>query len=1209
MISSKNNVFVRFVQLSAAMFGLLLFCLPLFSQENFGRILGTLTDQSGAVMSGVTVLVIDTERGVTRTLTTDTAGLYDAPTLTPGIYSVRVAAPGFKTLERTGIELGVGKEVRIDLTAQPGEQQQTIVVTETVPLLETTNATLGGSMSNKDINDLPLNGRNYQNLVSLRPGVVIQPGGGPWTQSTNNIRPDEVAWNVEGVLNANFYDSRPVANMPSPFSDAATILPVDAIQEFNTEENPKAEWGWKPGAVVNVGIKSGTNALHGSAYAFGRSDALDARNYFNPGLIGGSCLSNTAIPAVCNKLPAQLKQFGGVVGGPIKKDKLFFFGGYEGLRSLIGNSFATQIPQTGPAGSDGTCQNGGTGSCNNSMVDAISELRLKGVPISPVSLALTGCTAGASPACTGGQYQNASLNATSYLSSFPNSNTSDNWIAKIDYHLNAKNTITGFFFLGNYTGLGEDHAFVNAAFEDTSPIRTYSNVESWIWVPSSTTVNIFRFGYNRVDFGFLNNDANKLSDGTGYPINTGVTKPGGLPNIYIAPFGSYGGGSYLGTNPNRPQGAGPNPVYDFTDSVSYLRGKHAFKFGGEFSNIEADSYAYVSGRGRIAFAGGNQFNGTSTGLEDFFAGLPSKAQVLTGNPFVRTKWKNYAAYVQDDWRLSSRLTINLGLRYSYVSPIKEVHNLLGSFDPNSAFGMVQQGSKGLDTLWKPDRTDFSPRFGFAWDVTGKGTTVVRGGASIIYSSFILFTFLGNFDFQNSNSTSLAAVPTGAIIETNQLGLAGNTGTAGGTIQLGTTGFVPSQLNWDPKVSANPGLNGGKVFPSPVARCGDGVGLDASPCSIMGVDPNLRDPYITNWNLGIQHAFASDLSLEVGYVGNHGSRLLGFRDINQPNIATGLTPYGAKFPWLGFINYGSNFSRSNYNSLQTTLTKRLSHGLSFIAGYTYGHGLDNGSLNRFGLIPQNSMNTAAEYASSDFDIRHRFTLTATYNIPGVNGFGQILKGWELNTIVSLQTPQPWTISDSTFNFSGSGEGADRWDFFGNPSDFKSGPISIPYCSGFGGGTVSCTQQSQFGTYTFPAATAAAMGAECTAVAPSLTSLDTAGCYVVRKSVMVPPTPGTFGTMGRNMFRDTGLKNVDFSIFKNFTVKERLRFQFRFEMFNIFNHPAFANPYGASNGWLNGIDPSNPGAFGSAGGTPDISAGNNLIGSGSARVMQLGLKILF
>jgi Carboxypeptidase regulatory-like domain len=219
---------------------------------------------------------------------TDAAGLYDAPNLTPGNYTVRVEAPGFRTLERRDVVLGVGTEVRVDLTPQPGEQQQTITVTEAAPLLEATNATLGGSVSNKDINDLPLNGRNYQNLVALRPGVMIQPGGGPWTQSTNNIRPDEVAWNVEGVLNANFFDARPVAS-----------------QEFRTEENPKAEWGWKPGAVVNVGIKSGTNSVHGSAYAFGRSDAMAARNYFNPGLIGGSCLSNTNLPAVCDKLPAS----------------------------------------------------------------------------------------------------------------------------------------------------------------------------------------------------------------------------------------------------------------------------------------------------------------------------------------------------------------------------------------------------------------------------------------------------------------------------------------------------------------------------------------------------------------------------------------------------------------------------------------------------------------------------------------------------------------------------------------------------------------------------------------------------------------------------------------------------------------------------------------------------------------------------------------
>ena len=260
----------------------LLFSLSLFSQGNFGRILGAVTDQTGGVISGATVTVIDKDRGVARTLTTDQAGEYNAPTLIPGTYIVRVEAKGFKLLERQNVELGVGKDVRVDLTLQPGEQNQTITVTEAIPLVETTNATLGGTLSNSQINDLPLNGRNYQNLMALRPGVMIQPGGSPWTQSTNNIRPDENGWMMDGVINVNFFDARPIGNAPSAFTDAATVVPIDAIQEFNLEENPKAEYGWKPGAVVNVGIRSGTNTLHGTAYAFGRDQALDARNLFNP---------------------------------------------------------------------------------------------------------------------------------------------------------------------------------------------------------------------------------------------------------------------------------------------------------------------------------------------------------------------------------------------------------------------------------------------------------------------------------------------------------------------------------------------------------------------------------------------------------------------------------------------------------------------------------------------------------------------------------------------------------------------------------------------------------------------------------------------------------------------------------------------------------------------------------------------------------------
>src|SRR5216684_3622242 len=288
--------FRKAIQLLGGVMGMLLLCLPLFSQGSSGRILGTVTDQSGGVVAGATVTVTDTERGVSKVLTTNDPGEYNAPTLVPSTYKVRAEAKGFKTVERQNIVLEVGKEIRVDLTLQPGDQVQTITITESIPLVETTNATLGGTLNNADIQDMPLNGRNYQNLLALRPGVMVQPGGGPWTQSTNNIRPDESVWLLDGVINANMYDTRPIANMPSPFTDGATILPIDAIQEFNMEENPKAEYGWKPGAVVNVGVKSGTNTLHGAAYGFYRSQAWNARNYFNPGLtnVNGTptCVSN-----------------------------------------------------------------------------------------------------------------------------------------------------------------------------------------------------------------------------------------------------------------------------------------------------------------------------------------------------------------------------------------------------------------------------------------------------------------------------------------------------------------------------------------------------------------------------------------------------------------------------------------------------------------------------------------------------------------------------------------------------------------------------------------------------------------------------------------------------------------------------------------------------------------------------------------------------
>jgi hypothetical protein len=1191
-----------------ATLAVLVLCVPAFSQGNTGRILGSVYDQSGGTVAGATVTVIDTERGINRTLTTDDAGEYNAPNLTPGNYTVRAEAKGFKKLDRQNVVVEVGKELRVDLTVQPGGQEQTVTVTEAVPLVDTTTATLGGTLENSEIVDLPLNGRDYQSLLGLRPGVMLQVGGGPWTQSTNGVRPDQSVWLIDGVINSNFFDARPLAGMPSPITDGATILPIDSIQEFNLMENPKAEYGWKPGAVVNVGIKSGTNSLHGSAYGFYRSSNWDARNYFNVVSQNGTC--SVGALAACDKPPAQLKQYGGSVGGPIIKDKLFFFANYEGLNDLIGNAFGTTggngVPETGPSNGD----------ANQNMAAAINfDAGCAGVnpcnaaAVSALSLKLAGCTLGATGSgttCTGGYFASNPTNSIGFLSTIPNVNNSNNGVAKIDYHVNDKNTVNGDFIIGRYVGDGEDRGFINKIFNNGYTINTWTASGNWDYTPNSSIVNEVRFGYNRMTFLTTSDDAGL---GVSSIVNTGSTLPG-LPTISVGNLAPTANGTafgLFGTWHNRPQAISPNPYWDVIDDLSYLVGKHALKFGGEFAHIEADSNIPDYGRGRINFSS----------LQDFFTGTIHGGQFFVGNANRRMLWTNTAPFVQDDWRIAPKFTLNLGLRYEYKSPIREANNLWADFDPSSPTGLVQQGSPGHSRMWNPDRGDFSPRVGFAWDLNGKGTTVVRGGFSIIYESFTAVEWMNQNQFQNNSSVSLAANPTGAYIDdgvcsgVNEATLT-SCPTLGGNIVVKAAKFTASQLN--------PWGGAATIFPSGAAI---GCGGPSGKCTLMAVDPNLKTPYVENFSLGVTHAFSNDLSLEVGYVGNHGARLTGFADINQQTptaSGNGARPYAGKFPYFSFINEMTNSVRSNYNSMQATLTKRMSHGVSFVAGYTFAHGLDSGSLNRFALLPQNAQNPGAEYGNSDFDVRHRLTLTGTYNIPGVKGFGQILEGWQINAIATIQSSQPWDVNDYNNNFSGSGDSADRWDFFGNPSDFKGTQESIPYCSSadpvtgaarpFTTANAHCSQTAGVTNITTIPSSSATLIANCISKAPNAGTLEAGGCFANGNSVMAPPIPGTFGTMGRNIFRDSGFKDLDFSVFKNFTWKERYTAQFRAEIFNILNHPVIENPYGASNGSSGGNnDPSSPTTFGGAIGTPDVVAGNPLVGSGDGRAIQVGLKLTF
>jgi len=955
--------------------------------------------------------------------------------------------------------------------------------------------------------------------------------------------------------------------------------------------------------------------LHGTVYGFYRSDNWDARNYFNPAPgPGGVCSQAPTSPAatqaiVCNKTPAELRQYGAVVGGPVIKDKLFFMGGFEALNSLIGNAIGGGgVPQLVPQTA---------ASPSTSIPDAITAAQQAGATslctssatlpcLSTASLAYAGCTG--TPA-TIGSYTcggagnlffpnvNTSGGTQTFISTFPNTNKTYNGVGKLDYHANDKNTLSGEAIIGNYFGTGEDHPFVSAQFLNGFVIKTYTASGSWDYTPNSSIVNEVRFGYNRFDFITTSADASiKIPS-----LNVGLTAPG-LPDLNIAGF------SQVGTWHNRPQSIAPNPYYDAQDSISVLKGKHTIKVGFEWAHLEADSNVPDYGRGRVNFGLNSSgqcpgFAAAVTSLECFVLGDPISGEGLVGNSNRVMTWSNTAGYLQDDWRISPRVTLNLGLRYEFKTPIKDSLNLLANFDPAAPTGMVQQGTPGNPTVYKADPKDFSPRFGFAWDVNGKGTTVVRGGFSIMYSSYTAVMFLDQNQLQNGSSVSLAANPTGADIITGGAGVVKFAGSPTGIAVKAINGPLTA-ANWE-----------GTVFQPPAGnpiQCGDGLGVDPGPCPLLAVDPNLPTPRVMNFSLGVTHSFGTNMSLEVGYVGNHGSNLIGMSDVNACAAnATGacVRPFNGTLPWLSTVDMLSSDVRSNYDSLQATFTKRMSHGLSFTAGYTYGHGLDSGSLNRFGLLSQNPNDPGAEYGNSDFDVRHRLTLTATYNLPGINGFGQAFKGWQVNGILTLQSAQPWTVDDYEGNWSGVGDSSDRWDFYGNPSDFKGTRNSITYCSS--ATTCSYTDGQSLQSIAFSSSQSATISAPCiTAAAAHPQAQLGGGCYVVGNSVMLAPAFGTFGNMSRNMFRDSGFKNMDFSVFKNFTFKERYSAQLRLEMFNVFNHPIFANPYGASAGTSGAQnDPGSTGLFGGTPGTPDVNAGNPLVGSGAARDLQIGLKIAF
>jgi hypothetical protein len=1144
-----------------------------------GRIQGAITDATGGVVSGATVSITDRERGTTRTLTTDEAGAYNAPELLPGTYNVKAQYSGFKETERQNIVVEVAKEYRVDLVLEPGGSSEKVTVSGDLPVVETTSGVLGGTISNQLILDLPVQGRNFQKLLELRPGTYLAPGSGKWSLSSNGMRREHNVYILNGMDTIEGFSSQSVVNATPIFGDATSIVPIDAIQEFNTQQVPKAEYGWKPGAVVNVGLRSGSNALHGTAYAFGRSDAFDARNPF----------IQTGSP----KQETNIQDFGGTVGGPIRKDKLFFLAGYEGQRNIIGApSGSLTLPTRAPLGN--TAQ---------SVLDACNALPAA-TPPKDLSLKMAGLVFNGPGNCAKdpsntGVFQDR--NTVSYSVAPVGTADLHNGLTKIDYLATSKHTISGEYFIGDYAGLGPQN---NAAAQDYW--LTFTHAKSmvmgahWTALPSSAVVNELRGGFNREnqlsypgdctsiphpDYSYLANmNTNSVLTGAGLPANCG------FPVITITGFSGTGCCSTF------PKIQGPDWTEQVIDNLSYIHGQHTLKFGVEQRHLMYNGGTYSGTRGTFSF----------TNLTTFLTGTLNPASPpteLLGQPARSISNWAIAAFAQDDWRVTPRFTVNFGLRYETVTPMHEANNQLAAFDPSK--GLVQLGH-GLDSLY--NRTnDFSPRLGFAWDIGGNAKWVLRGGGSLIYVIEGYNTFVSQ---QGVPALGANAIPTGALL---------NGAPGPGDITTASVQFT-SGVNW---TIAGPVLPGGSTV-----RCDSPLNTTPAgankPCSITAINPNLRRPYAPAWNLSLQHAFSNDLSLQVAYVGSHGTSLVGLNDINAPALGAGwLTgaacntpytpaqigtsaaaasancenlnrPYFGKFPYLSNIIYISNQNISNYNGLQVTLTQRPWHGLSYLLGYTWAHAQDESGGDWNGAtLPTNLFNVRSDYGNSIDDVRHRLTMSASYALPEKKSFAHLLEGWKLNSVLNLQSALPWTISDTVDDISGVGGKTDKWDFYGNASAFNGlGYSAVPY---FAGTTnADCV------------AKATALDSGRTPLYPGYTymnSLTKFGCWDLNGSMLLAPAIGTYGNVARNLFRGRGLKLWDLSLTKDTKFTERFSGQFRFEVFNVLNKTQYTpavngNPSGRSNPLV-----------GSSRATPDVQISNPEVGSGAARSIQLGFKLAF
>jgi len=1147
----------------------LLAAVSLSAQTFRGTILGTVTDPSGAVVAGAKVTVKNTGTGLERSTQTSSDGSYSLPELPIGTYDVTVTQSGFQTSVARGVTVDVATERRVDASLKTGQISTVVEVSaDQLPLVETTTNTMGGVLTAETVENMPVNGRDYTKLIYMNPGVSGSPDqisdspGSFGEFSMNGARGRSNNYLLDGTDMNDGYRNDPAINEAGVFGTPSTILPIDAVAEVNVLSNFEPEYGRSAGAIVNIVTKSGTNSIHGSAADYFRNNALDARNYFNP----------SSQP----KAPFHNNQYGGSIGGPIVKDKTFFYLDYEGQQEPVGVVTVASVP-TGTA-ADGSLQ----------PSDATN----------PVIQSLLGRHPWPAPNLSNPNPGVVSTNGVASVVS-PSFNRLTSLIAKIDQNFNASNILTGRYFFGDsvqsfplaLTASGGQLP----GFNTYTPTRVQLVSISYTHTIGANKVNELRYGWNRFAEGFFPADQNFHPSSIGL-CAASVTAPGcsgtladnGLPIILVHGVAQLGATS---SNPRHRFDSNNQLLDNFSWKIS----KHDVKIGADFHRTSIQQYFDKFFRGRLSFDGSGNVAGDP--LTDFLNGFVDGGFQYSGNSIRHTHENNFGFYAQDSFRITPRLTLNYGLRYDYFGVVREKNNLLSNItalDPVAGtFTLTQVGQPGLSSLYNPDKKDFAPRVSAAWDVNGKGKTVIRAGFGMFFDAFSQDMVLGHLPYPPFFDPGPAYNPVGpAPIN--------SAGAIGGTI-----------------------TNGAALF-GDQSTC-------SYECDLFVFDRNIKTPYMENYNLNIQQQLSSHAVFQLSYVGSQGHRLWRFFDINQPSQATitatdiafaqanvntangapcypaggpgcipgydaipdvyGNGPTGATF----YIMKENSTGKSNYNALQASLHITAWHGVTSILNYVYSKSLDNSSdgedFEPNAAQPNDSTRPNLEYGPSNFNLPHRLTWNFAYDFPKMSGNWQKFKnGWGINSILTMQSGQPFQFNyNFEDDFSGSGEGFDRPDVVGPIRYRPRDPQNFVDLTSF---AVPCTITAY-------------------AMANGLSN-SAQDCV-----------PGTrhFGNMGRNSLHGPSFKEWNFAVYKTTNLTERLTMQLRADFFNILNHPNFANPFlpafladPAIRGFqlTNGRETGVPGIGGSTpiiSATGDVGIGNPFIGGGGPRGIQLAAVFRF